>query len=244
MKVVVSLFASLFVCSAVHAAGQDPHWEYQGQVGPQNWADVSDKFFLCREGSNQSPINLVADLDVELPEIDFDYHNAGMLQEENTGHSIMETVRPGNFVRILGGEFELKQFHFHSPSEHTVDGAYYPMEVHFVHQASDGHLLVVGLMFEQGERNELMDQLPSFRQARGEPAAREPFNYNELVIGRSDYFLYNGSLTTPPCSEGVRWIVMKKPIVASAEQIQFIHDLLGFDNNRPIQAHNARIILE
>ena len=118
------------------------------------------------------------------------------------------------------------------------------MEVHLVHQTEGGDYAVVGLLFEEGEKNELMDRLPSFRQERGEDPYGDPFDYNELVTDRGEYFLYNGSLTTPPCTEGVQWIVIKKPIIASPEQIQHYHDLLGFDNNRPIQPHNARVVLD
>ena len=113
-----------------------------------------------------------------------------------------------------------------------------------MHQNEAGDLLVVGVLFEEGGHNEVMDQLPSFRAARGEDPKKEGFDYNELVKDREDYYLYNGSLTTPPCSEGVRWFVMKTPIEASPHQIQHYHDLLGFDNNRPIQPTNARIILD
>lgn len=169
-----------------------------------------------------------------------------MLDEVNTGHAIQENVRSGNYVSVSGlqDRFELKQFHFHSQSEHTVNGRYYPMEAHFVHQSDSGDYLVVGLMFEEGEKNMVLDQLPSFRISRGEDPQGEPVDINTLITGRKDYFLYNGSLTTPPCTEGVRWAVMRQPVIASAAQIQHYHDLLGFDNNRPLQPHNARTILE
>ncbi|MDJ0955933.1 MAG: carbonic anhydrase family protein [Arenicellales bacterium] len=140
--------------------------------------------------------------------------------------------------------FEFKQFHFHSPSEQPVNGNYLPMEVHLVHQNTDGDYAVVGLLFQKGETNKLMDQLPSFRAKRGEDPYSNPIDYNDLIVDRDNYFLYNGSLTTPPCTEGVRWFVLKQPVIASPEQIQHYHDLLGFDNNRPIQPRNVRIILD
>jgi carbonic anhydrase len=118
------------------------------------------------------------------------------------------------------------------------------MEVHLVHQNEAGELLVVGVLFREGERNKLMDQLPSFRAERGEDPETAPFDYNDLFPARDRYFLYNGSLTTPPCSEGVRWVVMQHPVTASPDQIQHYHDLLGFDNNRPIQPRNARIVID
>lgn len=226
------------------AEGEGPHWEYKGEHGPEHWGELAEHFNTCSEGKNQSPVNLVADVSADLPELIFDYEKGGSLKEINTGHAIQEGVNPGNYIQLLEERFELKQFHFHSPSEHTVDGNYFPMEVHFVHQNEESDFVVVGVMFAEGERNEIMDQLPSFRAKRGEAPREEPVDFNELVGGRGDYFLYNGSLTTPPCTEGVQWIVMKQPIIASPEQIQHYHDLLGFDNNRPIQSHNSRIILE
>jgi len=118
------------------------------------------------------------------------------------------------------------------------------MEVHLVHQSEDGMYLVIGLMFREGKTNDLMNQFPSFRKERGEDPYGDPINYNDLVTERGDYFLYNGSLTTPPCTEGVQWIVIKQPVIASREQIQHYHDLLGFDNNRPIQPHHSRVVVD
>lgn len=228
----------------IPASSDEVHWGYGGEDGPAHWGELTKAFSMCNEGKNQSPINLVASLDANLPVLDFDYGNPGNLLEENTGHSIQDVVRPGNMIRFQDKAYELKQFHFHSPSEHTVKGQYYPMEVHFVHQNEAGELLVVGLLFKEGSRNKMMDQLPSFRVSRGEDPLVGGVDYNELIVGRDDYYLYNGSLTTPPCSEGVRWIVMRQPVEVSADQVQHYRDLLGFDNNRPVQPTNARIVLE
>jgi carbonic anhydrase len=228
----------------LQASDDSQHWEYKGEQGPEHWGEISPDFDICSRGRNQSPIDLVADFTADLPEVSFNYIHPGHLKEQNTGHAIQENVSPGNFIEIMDQEFELKQFHFHSPSEHTVNGSHLPMEVHFVHQNEFGDYVVVGVLFEQGIHNERMDRLPSFRLERGEELTGDPINFNELIPDRSDYFLYNGSLTTPPCSEGVQWIVLKQPIIASAAQIQHYHDLLGFDNNRPIQPKNSRPILE
>lgn len=245
MKIRFAIAAFLFFLPMTLLADSSPvHWDYEGEHGPTQWGELSEDFTACLEGKNQSPIDLVSVFDAELPELDFDYANTGGLIEENTGHSIQDVVRAGNFVGINGETYELKQFHFHSPSEHTVEGRYFPMEVHFVHQNEAGELLVVGLLFVEGLRNTLMDELPSFRKARGEQPLEQGVDYNELIVGREDYYYYNGSLTTPPCSEGVKWIVMQQPIEVSKDQIDHYHDLLGFDNNRPIQPLNARVILE
>jgi len=238
--------AALVTMAAVPPAraSEGAHWTYEGEEGPEHWGELAEEFDMCSKGRNQSPIDLAPDIHADLPELIFDYTNPGNLVEVNTGHAIQENVRPGNYILIKDDRFELKQFHFHSPSEHLVNGKAYSMETHWVHQNKKGDYVVVGLLFQEGEFNDLLNQLPSFRAARGEDPFADPVDINELVKGRSDYFLYNGSLTTPPCTEGVKWIVLKQPVIASPEQIQHYHDLLGFDNNRPIQPLNSRLILD
>jgi len=238
--------AALFVMAAAPSAwaSEKTQWTYEGEAGPDHWSELAEEFDMCSKGRNQSPIHLAPDIHADLPELIFDYTNPGNLVEVNTGHAIQENVRPGNYILIKDDRFELKQFHFHSPSEHLVNGKAYSMETHWVHQNKKGDYVVVGLLFQEGEFNDLLNQLPSFRAARGEDPFADPVDINELVKGRSDYFLYNGSLTTPPCTEGVKWIVLKQPVIASPEQIQHYHDLLGFDNNRPIQPLNSRLILD
>lgn len=244
MKHMTFLTAALLITSAgSFAASEDPHWTYEGEEGPENWGTLAEDFDTCAKGVNQSPIDLVPDVGADLPALNFDYTNPGV-QEINTGHAIQEEVNPGNFVTFLDDRFELKQFHFHSPSEHTVGGEHFPMEVHLVHQDKNDDYLVVGLMFEEGARNEILDMLPSFRKQRGEDPYGDPIDIDMLITNRGDYFLYNGSLTTPPCTEGVQWVVIKQPIIASPDQIQHYHDLLGFDNNRPIQPHNSRLVVD
>lgn len=244
MARILSIVVGLCLCATAASASEAVHWDYDGEQGPDYWGELAEEFDMCARGKNQSPVNLVADLDADLPELKFEYKKPGTLAEVNTGHAIQEQVNPGNYVLVKGERFELKQFHFHSPSEHTIDGAYFPMEVHLVHQNQGGDYVVVGLMFQEGETNELINQLPSFRAKRGEDPYEDPIDYNELITDRNNYFLYNGSLTTPPCTEGVHWAILKQPVIASPEQIRHYHDLLGFDNNRPVQPQNSRIILD
>lgn len=236
--------ALMWIAAGAFGSEEGTDWAYEGEEGPENWGSLHPDYDLCSKGRNQSPIDLVADIEADLPELGFDYQNPGILQEINTGHAIQESVPEDNYVAFLGDRFELKQFHFHSPSEHTVAGQEYPMEVHLVHQNTEGDYVVVGLLFQEGERNAMMDRLPSFRVERGEDPYGDPVDYNDFITDRGEYFLYNGSLTTPPCTEGVQWIVIKQPIIASPEQIQHYHDLLGFDNNRPIQPHNSRVVVD
>ncbi len=118
------------------------------------------------------------------------------------------------------------------------------MEIHLVHQNVNGSYVVVGFFVTEGPPNEVMDRLPSFRAERGETPYTDPVDFNELIVDRENYFYYNGSLTTPPCTEGVTWIVLQAPVFASAEQMNHYYDLLGFDNNRPLQPKNSRLVLD
>ena len=232
----------LSVCASSWTA-DEKHWTYSGDEGPEHWGDLSPDFGACASGKNQSPIDLFGGMDADLPELIFDYKSSSVIDEINNGHTIQENLRPGNFVTIRGQRYQALQFHFHSPSEHHVNGESFPMEVHIVHANEAGALAVIGIMFKIGDRNPLLDQLESFRPSYLPPNT-EPVDYNAIISTRSEYFTYSGSLTTPPCTEGVLWVVLENPINASEEQIRKFFDTFGFNTNRPIQPHNARIVLE
>ena len=224
-------------------AEEEQHWSYSGEDGPQNWGDLSADYLMCSQGRNQSPIDLTGAVDADLEELIFDYPNRGLVGEVNNGHTIQENLKPGNFATIQGRRYEAKQFHFHSPSEHRIDGKSFPLEIHLVHTNPVGQLAVIGFMFVEGEENSMLNQLTGFRPAGMAPYTG-PIYYNKLITSRGEYYTYNGSLTTPPCSEGVLWVVLKNPITASREQIDRFHEAMGADTNRPIQPRNARTILE
>jgi len=241
MAIIIAVLASIAAVSS--HADEEQHWSYSGEDGPLMWGDLSADYLMCSQGRNQSPIDLSGAVDADLDELILDYPNRGLVGEVNNGHTIQENLKPGNFVTIQGHKYEAKQFHFHSPSEHRIDGKSYPLEVHLVHSDPEGRLAVLGLMFDEGEENPMLNQLHGFR-----PAGMEPYtgliDY-KLVIGSLDeYYTYNGSLTTPPCSEGVLWVVLKNPTSASREQIDRFHNAMGADTNRPIQPRNARTILD
>ncbi len=241
---VLTILTTLSMIPVSTGASEGQEWGYEGDKGPEYWGDLEEGFDICKRGRNQSPIDLEAQADTDLPKLIFEYTNPGRLKETNTGHTLMEEVNPGNYLWLLEERFELKQFHFHSPSEHLVGGKAYAMEIHMVHQNEVGDLAVIALLFEEGAHNETMDQLPSFRAKRGKDPYAGDLDYNDLFPNRQEYFYYNGSLTTPPCTEGVAWVILKEPIVASPEQIQHFHDIVGFDNNRPIQPRHARIVID
>jgi carbonic anhydrase len=196
---------------------------------------------------NQSPVDLVAEVHSDLPELVFDYKSSP-LREEHNGHTIQVNVDPGSFLVIEDRElrFEAIQTHFHSPSEHTVNGKSYAMEIHLVHQDEEGHFAVVGVMIDEGAENEVLNLVWSFMPENPGDLVEAPVSVSEtgLLPPTRQYFTYNGSLTTPPCSEGVTWFVMKQTIEASVEQIQRFKDRVGEVSNRPVQPHNARLILD
>ena len=239
---------SLGLVSPSLLAEQDaPHWTYQGEEGPDHWGELIAEYRMCAEGMNQSPIDLVADVHTELPELVFDYYSTPV-DQINTGHTIQQNIRPGSFLRIpdRGVSYELKQFHFHSPSEHKIDGRSFAMEMHFVHANEEGAYFVVGVMMAEGKEHPVLKQLWSFMPENPGETSADPIGIEEtnLLPPTREYFSYSGSLTTPPCSEGVKWIVLKTPIEASAEQIATFKSRVGEFTNRPIQPANARLIID
>jgi len=223
-----------------HAA----HWSYEGEGAPENWAKIDTKFFMCKEGRNQSPINLSGFTEAELPPIDFNYHLVSTEILDN-GHTEQINVKNGSSITIDGITFDLKQFHFHTPSENNINGESFPLEAHFVHASKDGTLAVVAVMFNEGEANaaltELWAQMP---EKAGEHHAIDAKHLDALLPKDRDYYRFNGSLTTPPCTEGVRWLVMKNAVTLSKAQIKKFAKIMHLHNNRPIQNTYARIILK
>lgn len=229
------------------AGERGTHWSYEGDDGPGHWGELSSDFLMCSEGWNQSPIDLEAVVDADLPELEFEYYSTN-IDELNNGHSIQQNVAPGSFLRIpeRNVSFELKQFHFHSPSEHTISGAHFAMEIHFVHADKQGRLAVVGILVKEGKEHAVLKQLWAFMPQNPGETRSEPIGIEEtaLLPPTREYYAYSGSLTTPPCTEGVKWLVLKSPIEASAEQIATFKERIGPASNRPVQPHNARVILD
>lgn len=222
-------------------------WSYEGISGPEHWGELSPDFLVCSEGWNQSPINLVNDVNADLPELVFEYYSSNV-DEINNGHSIQQNMQPGSFLRIpeRGIAVELKQFHFHSPSEHTINGKHYAMEIHFVHTDKNDELLVLGVMIDEGEEHPELNKLWAFMPENPGETRKEAVGIEEtnLLPPTREFYSYSGSLTTPPCTEGVKWLVLKTPIQASAKQISTFQDRVGPATNRPVQPIHARIILD
>ncbi len=225
-------------------AGEAVHWTYSGATGPDHWAELSDEFEACRLGKNQSPINIVSDEVVEsaLPPINLDY-TGSTASVINNGHTLQVNVSGKNSLTTHGGTFQLTQFHFHSPSEHQIDGESFPLEAHFVHQNEKGELAVVGLLFRLGEENQNLVSLTEVApQKSGEQVSYSRPVPKLLNRDITHYYRYSGSLTTPPCTEGLRWFVIPVPVTISEEQIATYIGLIGADARGP-QPINARIVL-
>lgn len=240
---------SLMLISPLLFAGEGTaHWSYEGEEGPAHWGELGEEYEMCAKGLNQSPIDLTADVHADLPELEFEYYSHSAIHEVNNGHTIQQNILPGSFLRIPSRDLkvELKQFHFHSPSEHTIAGESFDMEIHFVHADENGALLVVGVLITEGDEHPVLKQLWSFMPENTGDTIEKPIGIEEtnLLPPTRDYFSYGGSLTTPPCSEGVKWLVLKTPIEASADQIAVFKSRVGDATNRPVQPHNARLIID
>lgn len=220
-------------------------WSYSGETGPEHWGDLSTEFSACNLGQEQSPIDLSQPVQANLGPIVIDYQRVP-LRIMNNGHTIQVNVDPGSTITLDDQTFSLKQFHFHHPSEHTVDGVALPMELHLVHANDQGQLAVLGIFLVEGETNEALKAV--WEAMPGQPGeaitvADVTINLDALVPEESATFRYFGSLTTPPCAETVHWVVLQSPLEVSTAQVAAFQSLFPL-NARPVQAQNRRFLLE
>lgn len=236
--------AAIAVPPAAAALPHASHWEYAGNAGPESWGRMSPEFSKCSTGSRQSPIDIREGIRVELDPVRFDYKPSGF-RVIDTGHTVQVNVAAGNSIEVTGRRYELVQFHFHRPSEERIDGKQFDMVVHLVHKDIEGRLAVVAVLLDRGSAQPLVQSVwNNLPLEKGEEvAARSTLDLNELLPPERRYFTYMGSLTTPPCSEGVLWMVMKQPVPISAEQIGIFARLYPM-NARPIQSASGRLIKE
>jgi carbonic anhydrase len=236
------LACSLLLCPVVFAAA--PHWEYSGEAGPAHWAKLTPEFGQCA-GSNQSPVDLSGLVEAKLAPLVLHYQ-AGGNTVVNNGHTVQVGYAPGSTLQLDGTRFELKQFHFHAPSENLIEGKSYPLEGHLVHVSDKGEIAVVAVMFEAGKANPVLaaawGELPA--KVGESQALKAPLSAEQLLPESRDYYRFSGSLTTPPCSEGVRWLVMKQPVEVSQAQIDAFKAVMHHPNNRPVQPLNGRVVLQ
>lgn len=224
-------------------------WSYDEDTGPEQWGKLDNANLACTNGSEQSPIN------IELPQAKGNEKREDIqIQYEpttfsliNNGHTVQaNAVTESSSIVIEGNEYMLDQFHFHTPSEHQFNGENYDMELHLVHQDANGKLAVLGLMIKEGKENEnlasVWEVLPQEETEKDIPV-KDPIDVQALLPQDQTSFYYNGSLTTPPCTEEVTWMVFKQPIEMSNTQIQAFQEIFP-DNHRPVQSLNKREIIE
>lgn len=219
------------------------HWSYTGDGAPYYWGGLKEEYATCGSGKRQSPIDISSVTVSSLPAIDVDYKDTP-LDIVNNGHSIQVNYAQGSSITVGGKRYNLLQFHFHAPSEHTMGGKSYPMVMHLVHKADDGQLAVIGVMIRAGNENHMINKIWQHIPATaGESVTVADVSVNAIGLLPRDptYFDYSGSLTTPPCSEGVHWMFMAAPIDFARGQIEkFTAIYTG--NNRPVQPLNGRVV--
>ncbi|WEM42102.1 carbonic anhydrase family protein [Photobacterium sp. DA100] len=234
-----ALLLTMAAASLTNAQAAD--WSYTGEHGVDHWGK---HFTTCGEGANQTPIDIKRTIKAELAPLHIDYQ--GKVREViNNGHTVQANVEGKNQLIIDGQTFDLQQFHFHTPSENFIAGKQFPLEVHFVHANAEGQLAVVAAMFKTGPRgNEAFDGLLATVPEKNQTVPLDnALNPADLLPREREYYRFSGSLTTPPCSEGVRWFVMREAQTGTEQQIDSLHQVMG-DNARPLQPLNARVVLE
>lgn len=223
-------------------AEEHHHWSYEGETGPQNWSKLEKDYFWC-ELKNQSPIDISKEYTIKanLPLLKLDYKKVENPEIINNGHTIQVNIPNENKLT----EYSLKQFHFHIPSEHTINKKSYPLEIHFVHKDDNNNITVVGVMAVLGKPNPELDKILSVAPSEEKTEKLNgSIDLKKLLPKKLSYYTYSGSLTTPPCTEGVRWIVLKTPITVSKEQLEKLKSIMKIPNNRPTQDIGGREIFE
>jgi len=244
-KIIMKLLLGMSILSS-NAIAQDSKWSYKGLKGPSNWGDLDSNYHMCKDGVNQSPINITQTIKSKLKPIIFQGRTTAT-NIVNNGHTVQTNFPLGNNIIIEDKSYDLIQVHFHTPSENKILGVSYPMEAHLVHADKSGNLAVVGVMFNLGISNQnvsnLFEKMPQHKGESFSLSDKIIKGYDLLPVNK-EYYRFNGSLTTPPCSEGVKWLVMKNSVSVSKEQISRFEAVLHGKNNRPIQSSNSRIVLK
>lgn len=238
---------ALITLSILSVPAWASHWSYTGEGAPEHWGELDNAFKTCQSGMNQSPINIDSTLNAHLAPLSTHY-SEGPVSLINNGHTLQAGEKPNNrdIITLDNQAWTLQQFHFHAPSENTIHGKSFAMEMHLVHKNASGEIAVVAVMFNKGkpspEIGKLWSNMP--QQAEQDAPVNAHLNLNNLLPADKTYWRFSGSLTTPPCSEGVTWIVMKHPLTLSAAQLEKFTHLMHHNNNRPVQPLHGRVIVE
>jgi carbonic anhydrase len=227
------------------------HWSYtEGPDGPANWWRTSKDNLLCSAGKQQSPINIEGGILVDLPPLRFDYKISPLTIQDN-GHTILVNYAEGSNLSLDARQYRLVQFHFHKPSEEAIDGKRADMVAHLVHQHHDGRLLVVAVLMnssleasqaENAAFQMILNHIPLVKKESSSPNG-VMIDLNQLLPKNLAYFTFMGSLTTPPCSENVQWVVLKEAAVISKQQLDNFSRIYP-NNARPLQSRSGRLIKE
>ena len=222
------------------ALAEEAEWGYEGESGPAHWGELSPDYATCATGTQQSPIDVPSSAPANPDDLQFGYQPSA-LNIVNTGHSLQTDYDSGSFLQVDGQAYELLQFHFHNPSEHTIDGNAAPISLHLVHKDSQGGFTVVNVFLVESEKNGALapffENLPATEGETTGPDAT--VNAAEVLPDDQSYWRYDGSLTTPPCTEGVKWFILTEPVEVSAEQIA-AHNAIYSGNARLTQPMNDR----
>ena len=219
------------------------HWSYHGDNGPQRWGSLRVAYAACRDGKNQSPVDLVGAVPSSLDALRLSYRPVHA-SVTNNGYTVKLELADAGKLTVADKSYKLLQLHYHCPGEHRVEGKSYLLEIHFVHEATDGSLAVIGLLFEAGESSPALQQIAKhLPEEPGDHSAIESFNPIDLFPNELDYRHYSGSLTTPPCSESVSWLVLMQTQGIGAKELAAFRSRHN-GNNRPIQPLNGRRILQ
>lgn len=233
-----------YAADSHHDSHHAPHWAYEGEHGPEHWGHMSKDFEACAKGKQQSPIDINGSQKEDLADITFGY-KPSKLNVINNGHTVQVNADSGSSIKVDGVQYNLVQYHFHTPSEHTVGGKSFGMELHLVHKNDKGELAVVGVLIDKGKENAAYNLIWSNLPAKADEkkGSDKTVNADDLLPKSKLFYTYSGSLTTPPCSENVRWIVLKTPVEMSEAQIKAIMDIMKH-NNRPVQPIHERKLKE
>lgn len=238
---------TLLALSMISASAYASHWSYQGEGAPEHWGQLDEAYKTCQSGMYQSPINIDSTTKALLSPLDAHYID-GPVTLTNNGHTIQasEKADTRDSITLDKETWTLQQFHFHAPSENTVHGKKYAMEMHLVHKNADGDLAVVAVMFNEGAANPELDKLWGVMPGKVDQnvTINSNLDLNKLLPEDKTYWRFSGSLTTPPCSEGVIWIVLKQPLTVSAQQLAKFSHTLHHENSRPVQPLHGRVVIE
>lgn len=229
----------------VAAAAATPQWQYSGEYGPAEWGRMLPAYALCDRGRRQSPIDITATRRQPLPALEFDYRSAP-LRIVNDGHTVRVRFANGSRMMIGRESHTLQQLHFHVPGGDRVQGEEFPMSMHFLHRSRGGRLVALAVLFRVGAENPALAALLPRMPPRGQSERVLPgtrFDPAQLLPAAHGYYAYEGSVTAPPCTEGVLWIVMKQPLELSAAQLTQLGQMFP-SNARPVQPLNQRVVTE